>query len=802
MRNTFRLRIIGIWMLLTVWVGQTFATGFDKVPVPVTLQLQWKHQFQFAGYYAAIEKGFYREAGLDVRLLELNEQENPVSSVVSGKAQFGSGSTSILYWQNKKNPLVVLASIFQHSARTIIVTEKSGIRHVKDLKNHRVAMEPNCLELDAFLKSEGVQMDSSAMNFKTDNIQKLIDGQVDAVSGYTSNEPARIEDAGLEYRLLSPVMSGIDFYGDLLYTSKAYLLKNPTLVANFRKASLQGWTYAMDHPEEIVDLIYNKYSQVHSKNDLLQEAEHMKPLIMQKVVEIGYSNPIRWGHILEFSQSLGLVDKSIKMKGLLYSNYEQRTNEIPWKMIGIIVLILLFTSTLLTIYYRIIHKLRAEIDIRQHIQEELSLSLKTIQELNSTLEERIQHRTMELAKTNEDLLKEIEERTQAEIEMNIARQEAVKANVAKSEFLSRMSHELRTPMNSILGFAQLLVMGDLNASQKKSVGHIMRSGKHLLDLINEVLDISRIEAGRLALSVESVSLNELLIEMTDVVRQTAVEKKIQVEMPEMTESELFIHADRQRLKQVLLNILNNAVKYNKVEGTVQIRTETRFNTEGREMVRVSVTDTGLGISPSDLNRIFTPFERIGADNSPVEGTGLGLSVVKKLMDAMGGSVGVESVLNQGSTFWFEMPRDVNPLLRAENRPYLTETTASNSSEEAIILYVEDNLANIELVEQVITHQRPNYRLHCIMNGLKTVEKALEINPNILLLDMNLPDVHGLEILKMLKEEQRTADIPVLVISADAMPHQVETALAAGAKKYLSKPLDINELLTFIDEFLN
>lgn len=800
MSDTHLRKIIGILLLACLPAGLLFAAGSDRRPDSLTLQLQWKHEFQFAGYYAAIEKGYYKEVGLNVRLREASESENPIDAVVQGKAPYGTSTVSLLYWQHKPKDLVVLASIFQHSARSIVVNEKSGINHIDDLKNGRIALQPHCLELDAMLRTEGVKLKASQMNFSPDVFKQFLDGRLDAISCYSTNEPTFFEDAGISYRLFNPSMSGIDFYGDLLFTTKDYLLANPEQVANFRAASLKGWKYALSHSDELIDLIYDKYSQGHTKMQLKEEAEHMMPLIMPNLVEIGYSNPDRWENIIRLSQNLGLLDPSVHLKGWLYSDYEQSLN-IPWKILGIIVFILFFAFVLLTIYYRINRKLRSEIKSRQHVQEALTTSNQQYQELNSTLEERIRQRTSELAKTNENLLMEVEVRSKAEREMNKARQEAEKANVAKSEFLSRMSHELRTPMNSILGFAQLLEMGDLNASQKRSVGNIIRSGRHLLELINEVLDISRIESGRLALSLESVKVSEIVHETTDVVRPQLTGKGIRLEMPEPDDAEMFVHADRQRLKQVLLNLLNNAVKYNRQEGQISIRSQTKRNTLGKEVVRISVADTGFGIAPADLDLIFTPFERIGADKTDVEGSGLGLAVVKKLTDAMGGNIGVESVLNEGSTFWLEFPKDERPLTRKENTAFLDDKSETDNIQTGVVLYVEDNAANIELVEQVIAHQRPNFRLIAHKTGKQTLDLVLKHRPNLILLDMNLPDIHGLDVLRQLKEDERTVSIPVMVISADAMPNQLARAYQAGAWKYLTKPLDVSELLKSIDEII-
>ena len=257
---------------------------------------------------------------------------------------------------------------------------------------------------------------------------------------------------------------------------------------------------------------------------------------------------------------------------------------------------------------------------------------------------------------------DITERKKAEDELRKARIEADRANLAKSEFLSRMSHELRTPMNSILGFAQLLEMGQLNLSQRKGVSHIIKSGKHLLDLINEVLDISRIESGRITLSIEPVQLGAVIAEMVDIVKPLSLAGNISIEMLNLPDSRLFVKTDRQRLKQILINLLNNAIKYNRQGGMVRLNTEIfERGINHLRAVRISISDTGLGISEKDLPNIFNPFERIGAERTQIEGTGLGLAVVKKLTEAMGGTLGVESVIHSGSTFWIELPGCEGPL---------------------------------------------------------------------------------------------------------------------------------------------
>jgi CheY-like chemotaxis protein/nitrogen-specific signal transduction histidine kinase len=413
------------------------------------------------------------------------------------------------------------------------------------------------------------------------------------------------------------------------------------------------------------------------------------------------------------------------------------------------------------------------------------------------LEQKIKQRTIQLMELNDSLVIEIDVRKRTESELIKAKGEAEEANLAKSEFLSRMSHELRTPLNSILGFAQLLEMGELNTSQSKGVKHILRSGKHLLDLINEVLDISRIESGHIALSLEPVQVGSVIIEMIDIVKPLATYQQVTIDLVSSQDNYLFISADRQRFKQVMLNLLNNAIKYNHQNGMVVVKSEA-----DPEFIRISVTDTGLGISEENLSRIFTPFERIGAEKTTTEGTGLGLAVVKKLMEAMGGSIGINSVLGEGTTFWIEFPTTKSQLEIVETTIGQMKTEPDKNNFKGLILYIEDNISNIELVEQVLINQRPGIRLISNTSGMEIVKLATEFNPDLILLDLNLPDMHGSEVLELIQADPTTKPIPVIVISADAMPHQLEKIMKLGAKDYLTKPSDVFSFLKVVDLWIN
>ena len=396
----------------------------------------------------------------------------------------------------------------------------------------------------------------------------------------------------------------------------------------------------------------------------------------------------------------------------------------------------------------------------------------------------------------------ISERKKMEDDLRKARMEAEQANLAKSEFLSRMSHELRTPMNSILGFGQLLEMGELTTSQKKGVTHILKSGKHLLNLINEVLDISRIEAGKISLSLEPVQISAVIHEMIDIVKLQANERQIKIELVSSSANQLFVKSDRQRLKQVLLNLLNNAIKYNRESGSVRIKAEVQpANGAGIVMIKISITDTGWGISSDDLTKLFIPFERIGAEKSLTEGTGLGLTVVKRIIDAMGGIINVESVFGEGSCFWFELPlieSQLGSLRKSGGLPVLESNPANKTG---TILYIEDNVSNTELVEQILSSQRTGIRLITRIYGKQAIGTTIEYMPKLILLDLDLPDIHGSEVLKQLKAHPKTKEIPVIIVSANAMPKQIDKFMREGAENYLTKPLDIIEFLKIIDEFI-
>lgn len=382
------------------------------------------------------------------------------------------------------------------------------------------------------------------------------------------------------------------------------------------------------------------------------------------------------------------------------------------------------------------------------------------------------------------------------IELESATSIAEKANLAKSEFLSSMSHELRSPLNAILGFAQLLESDfpPPTPAQQESIAQILKAGWHLLKLIDEILDLAKIESRKVPLSREPVSLTEIMRECQDMIEPQAQQRGIRMTFL-YSDLPCFVLADRTRVKQILLNLLSNAIKYNSKQGTVEVD----YTQSKPGYIRVNIRDSGVGLNQDQLTQLFQAFNRLGQEAGNEEGTGIGLMVAKQLVELMGGIIGVDSTVGMGSVFWFELLLVTEPHLVLEKTDItiLDQSHEHRGTQVRTVLYVEDNPANLKLVEQIIARY-PDLRLISAVTGYSGIEMAHNSQPEVILMDINLPGIGGLEALKILRIDPVTAHIPVIAISANAMPRDIKKNLEAGFFRYITKPIKVNEFIEVLD----
>ncbi len=384
-------------------------------------------------------------------------------------------------------------------------------------------------------------------------------------------------------------------------------------------------------------------------------------------------------------------------------------------------------------------------------------------------------------------------------ELESARSEAVNANNSKSEFLSSMSHELRTPLNAILGFSQLMETDSPppSMSQAQSIKQIMKAGWHLLELVNEILDLAQIESGKVILSTEPVSLGDVMLDCQTMIEPQAKQREIRLTFSPF-KTPYFVYVDRTRFKQCLINLLSNAIKYNRPGGDVAV--ECTVTEPGK--IRINIRDTGVGLASEQLAQLFQAFNRLGQESGVEEGSGIGLVVTKRLVELMGGTIGAESTIGVGSVFWIEFIQAIAPPLAAEEAGQVMPSRAPIPDSMAIrtVLYVEDNPANLTLVEQLIA-RRPDLRLICVTTGNLGITFARTNQPDVILMDINLPGISGIEAMKILHADLSTTHIPVIAVSANAMPHDIDEAMNAGFSHYLTKPIKVREFMDTLDAAL-
>lgn len=707
-----------------VWLaGIVHGAGETKLET-VRLQLKWQHQFQFAGYYAAIAQGYYREAGLAVELLEAVPGQDPVQAVLRGEAEFGVGTSELLLLRGAGQPVVVLATIFQHSPLVLLARRAAGVSDLHDLHDKPLMIEPQSAELFAYFKYEGVDPKLLRIVHHTFSTDDLVQGRVAAMSAYSTDEPFTLRVAALDHLTFTPRAGGIDFYGDNLFTTEAEIRRHPQLVRAFRQASLRGWEYALAHQEEMVELILRQYSGRKSRAHLRFEAEQTAQLMHAALIEVGHMNPGRWRHIADTYAEFGMLPRNFDLGPFLYeANPAPRLAWLYWALAGACVVALaafgwllpllrlnrrlaaserqfrelaerapfpvaisnLETSELLFINRRASEffgaplqegDLVADFYERPADREALVADLlagRVVSErevpfrmrdgrgfwalLSAGVVEFQGHRAIVVA------VQDITARRVIEEDLRRAKNAAEAANAAKGAYLAVLSHEIRTPLNGLLGLIAHLRAEPLPPRAAEDAETIERSGQALLNLINNLLDFSRLDAGRVEIVEQPVAVAELVRELVALFRAAAGAKGLELHQVVRAEVPAMILSDELRLRQILANLISNAIKFT-TKGSVEIALETVAPREadgpGVRRLRFHVTDTGAGIPVDQLERIFEPYSQPDAASRRHGGTGLGLSISKRLAQLLGGGILVQSTVGEGSTFTVEIAARAAP----------------------------------------------------------------------------------------------------------------------------------------------
>lgn len=747
------LRLLTFTVFFLVASNATAKTQFS-------LQLPWYHQFQFAGFYAAQAKGFYREAGLEVEILSGKPGQTINEYVVAGPGRFGISNTDLLISRVQGLDVVTVAAIFQHSAEVLLTLEKSGIRKPSDLAGKKIMASFGTISkspaIRAMFIAEGLAPEKMTWVPHTWNDLALKKGEVDAMSGYITTQVPQFRRDHVAIHVLKPLNYGIDFYGDLLYTSGETLRHSGEGVRAFTKASLEGWRYAFEHVDEMIDLILKMPNVTERGIDrelLRAEAAEMRRLFEPDLIEIGYSNSRRWERILQYYKSAGLAPEKFVLDGFFLQEpgHLRKLRQARLFQASITLALL---ATLITLW---IFQLRRQVTKKtQDLQE---------------------------AVTKSEEQREIAER----------------ANSVKSLFLANMSHEIRTPLTAILGFVEILKDGHHTESERKEyLAIIERTGHCLAAILNDILDLAKVEAGQLEIHEAPCNLPALMDDIEKLVRLRNQEQNITITFAVSTLESREVVTDPLRFKQIVLNVVGNAVKFTP-KGYVGIV----YGAENGK-ITIRVSDTGIGISAEDQANLFHPFSQ--ADQSfrkEYGGTGLGLSIPKRLAQLLGGDITLErSKLNAGTEFKITIAyRPAAAFSSWGQRKVSLAPEAHPASDRLLgkkILVVDDSEDNQLLVK--IFLEKEGAEVSVVENGYEAVKATLKQTFDVVFMDIQMPVMDGYSATATLRRNGYSA--PIIALTANAMSEDLDRCLEAGCDDFLSKPVKKVDLIQFAVRYAN
>ncbi|QFR48761.1 response regulator [Sulfurimonas lithotrophica] len=842
----------------------------------VSLQLNGLSTFEFAGYYMALKNGYYKEAGLDVKILERNFNKNNIDQVINGEATYSISDSNILLYRSYGHPVQVMASIFQHSPLVLISAENTMIFSPLEM-NNKIISYPEATDnaaVSVLLSSSGLKKsDYTYIPFKND-YKDFLEGKIDVISGHSGRIIFDLLDEDVDFNIINPVNYGVDLYDGILFSREKELKNNPERSKKFLAASIKGWNYAMDNKELSAKTLIDEYGSKSTLDALLYEANLYEKLMVRKLVDIGYTNSDRFYKAAQAFEKMDKSDKdSLKqaLKELVWNpntdkpNYEKYLNIL---LIFVIVVIIIIFSLLL-----FSKKLKDTVDLRTKEINEKNNILKEVQSIahlgswNYDVKQKKLDWSDEIFriigfqpqsfKPNENTLlsyvhpddfkhvqkarkKSMTDKQQCNIEYKILRDDgdiryvqeniihsfnakgnlvksigtiyditktilhekelkeqtkkAMESNIAKSEFLANMSHEIRTPLNAIMGFIDLLKEKERDSESLKYLGVINSASNDLLNIINDILDFSKIESGNI--TIDSINFNPKneFLTTKKLFEARANEKNIILYLT-INELPKILKGDVLRIKQVLNNLIGNAIKFT-AEGK-NIFVDIMYY---KSQLRVRVKDEGIGISKEYQKRIFEPFSQ--EDNSTTRkygGTGLGLSISYNLIKMMGGKLDVKSELNKGSEFYFSIPLETSDE-QEDEKPKLSDI---KKELEGNILLVEDNKANQMFIKVIFKKEKVTYDI--ANDGFEAIEYFKNNKYDVILMDENMPNMSGIETTSKIIEIEKKNKLkhtPIIALTANALKGDKKKFLSAGMDYYLTKPVDKNMLRQVLSEYLN
>lgn len=730
----------------------------------VVLQLKWFHQFQFAGFYAAKEQGFYKEAGFDVIIRERDIESSAIKDVLDGKADFGVADSSIVVQRLNDQPLVIASTIFQTSPLIFISKKETNITSPYDLKGKKVMFQRSVDDASLQALMELFSLSDKDYTFIPHNFDDwaILGGEIEVMSAYRSDQPFKYQQQNIEINITDPASYGIDFYGDLLFTTEERAKNDPDSVMRFVEATHKGWQYALNNQEEIVKLILSKYDQSASSDVLIQEARVTQSLIKANLAPMGTIIPARFNRIAQTYIDLNLAPATGNLDGLFIEDYLDQPYMIDNNVLyGLVLLILLSVGYM-------------------GVQARFNRRLKNI----------VQQQTRALEAKNQKLIEHNETLSRQKQEVESAKLAAEEANHSKTMFLANMSHEIRTPMNGVLGTLQILQQLPQNEEAEDLLSKAMFSSKTLLTIINDILDFSKIEAGKLEIENRPFCVKEISEAILALLTPQANHKGISLSISYGKSFQNGWRGDAVRIKQILLNICSNAVKFTE-KGSVTIDVDQ--DDKGR--LQFIVRDTGVGMSKAAVEKLFNRFEQ--ADNSTTRkygGTGLGMAISQSLVEIMHGSISVISELDKGTLITVNLPlekAEINEGARKAIDVQVPDLTGKS------ILLAEDNRINQTIFCSMM--KPTNADITVAVNGQEAVNKTGKQRFDIIFMDIQMPIMDGVQACKIINELYPKT--PVVALTANVYEKEKNYYLENGFRQHLGKPIDIQQIYQSCIEYI-